>query len=78
MNFAYFVGGCLGAIAFSNFLKNLSRFSADLSLFSAIVLLTVIAIGLGLALFYEDSEKGLTVWFFGVCAIGLGVMIGAI
>jgi hypothetical protein len=78
MKFAYFVGGCLIAIAFSNSLKVAARIFADLNLFCLIVFGALIAIGLGWAVLSEDTEKALTQWFIGVCAIGLGVMIGAV
>lgn len=79
MKIAYFAGGCLGAIAFSNFLKLAARIIPSLSMPGLIVLAVVMVIGLAVAVFFsEDTEEGLTTWFMGVCALGLGVMLGAI
>ena len=78
MNFIYFVGGCLMAIAFSNFLKITARIIPDLNHFIAIIFGVAALIGLAVALLWDDTEEGLTGWFIGVCTLGLGVMLGAI
>lgn len=78
MKIAYFVGGCLGAIAFSNFLKLSARMFPSLTHPTVIILGVAALIALAVALFWDDVEQGLTGWFVGVCALGLGVMLGAI
>lgn len=78
MNIPYFVGGCLMAIAFSNFLKIAARIIPNLTHGVTIIFGVAALIGLGLALLWEDTEQGLTCWFISVCALGLGVMLGAI
>ena len=79
MKIVYFVGGCLGAIAFSNFLKLAVRIFPDLKLAGLIILAVVLVIGLAVAIWFtDDNEEGLTAWFTGACALFLGVMLGAI
>ncbi|NJN74448.1 MAG: hypothetical protein HC799_17465 [Limnothrix sp. RL_2_0] len=78
MNYFYFVGGCLVAIAFSNFLKLSARMFPSLTHPTVIILGVVVLIGLAVALLWEDTEQGLTAWFIGVCSLGLGVMLGVI
>lgn len=78
MNYFYFVGGCLMAIAFSNFMKIAARIIPVLSFSIAIIFGVAALIGLAAALLWDDTEQGLTGWFVGVCALGLGVMLGAI
>lgn len=78
MKIAYFVGGCLGAIAFSNFLKLIARMLPVMTHPVVIAFGVVVLIGLAVALLWEDTEQGLTAWFVGVCSLGLGVMLGAI
>ena len=79
MKIAYFVGGGLGAIAFSNFLKLIARIFPVLSMSALIMLAVVVLIGLGVAVWFsEDTEEGLTAWFIGVGSLFMGVMLGAI
>ncbi len=78
MKIAYFVGGCLGAIAVSNFLKLTVRIVPSLTHPTVVILGVVVLIALAVALFWDDMEQGLTGWFVGICALGLGVMLGAI
>ena len=78
MKFIYFGGGCLGAIAFSNFLKLTARIVPATTHPTVIVLGVAVLIALVLALLWEDTEEGLKFWFLGVCALGLGVVLGAI
>ena len=77
MKIAYFIGGCLGAIAFSNFLKLTARIFPSLTHAIVIILGIIALIGLAVALFWEDTEEGLTAWFVGIGTLFLGVMLGA-
>ena len=79
MKIAYFVGGCLGAITSSSFLKLLVRTFPYLNFAGLIILAVVVVIGLAVAVWFsDDAEQGLQAWFTGVCALLLGVMLGAI
>ena len=79
MKIAYFVGGGLGAIAFSNFLKLFVRIFPPFQLSGLIILAVVLVIGLGVAMWFaDDTEESLTGWFIGACGLFMGVMLGAI
>ena len=79
MKIAYFIGGGLGAIAFSNFLKLFVRIFPPFQTSGLIILAVVLVIGLGVAMWFaDDTEEGLTGWFIGACGLFMGVMLGAI